>query len=285
MLLIACPCTPQPVPIGMDRSESKQTLYVLDEDGIVWTYTKSQLDGASTVFVKVRPELKALNVRITKIWDRETVFVTGYGITTSDPRPRILQYSSTGQKLCEWILPEISTGVDVDTEKRVVYLSGASTGTLYSLKLLSDTCYGPNQLNIAMIIKGASRLGPLVVDSARRVGFVSDVLRGSLYQFLIDHGYGKEVLQGLGQPVALAFSHLKEGVFVADSGGRRIWRVSLQSQIPSKFLYFSDSVLDDPSSLVLSSDGRLIVGDRGTNSLLVVKFPGKLDGRVVVASP
>ena len=108
-------------PVAVDRFSTTGRLYVLDESGRI-IVSPEQRRG-SGVLARVPPALKALDILSTRLWeDREMLFVTAYGLTPEDSRSRIIQYSPAGQVQCEWILPEVSAGLDVNTNNQVIYL-------------------------------------------------------------------------------------------------------------------------------------------------------------------
>jgi hypothetical protein len=268
-------------PISLDRSSQKQPLYVLDEGGRILVADRHQVDAPTQLVMRVPSSLKAVDILSTKLWnDRESIFVTAYGLTRDDSRARVIQYSSAGELQCEWILPEVSAGLDVDPKNHVVYLSGSATGTVFGLKLLKDACYGSNQLNRVLQIKGAQRLGPIVVDPERQLAFVADVLKGSIYQLDLSRGGAVEIVHSLGQPVALLYNDPQNEMFLADAAGRRIWRINVNRiPVPTPSLVSRDPALEEPSSLAFASDGRLLVGDRRVKVIFTLDNSGQVLSR------
>ena len=273
-------------PVSLDRFDLKQRLYLLDEGGRILVSDNRQPDKPAKTLVTVPSNLKALDILTTKLWgDRELLFVTAYGLTSGDSRPRLMQYSGAGERQCEWILPEISAGLDVDTGRHVVYLAGNMTGTVYSLALLKDTCYGPRQLNPVLKIAGGGRLGPLVVDSRRRLAFVGDGLRGSIYRIILDRGEHAEIAGSLGQPVALLFDDSTGHLYAADSTGRRIWLIDVNRATiptPTPRVLSRDPAFQEPACLTFASNGGLVVGDRRAKRIFLMDLAGHITQQVAM---
>jgi DNA-binding beta-propeller fold protein YncE len=277
-LLVSLCAAAQTGPLSLDRFSQRQRLYMLDESGRIVVSERPQIDAPKRVLTRVPSSLKALDILSTKLWeDREMVFVTAYGLTADDARSRLIQYSATGEQQCEWILPEVSAGLDVDPDKHIVYLSGSSTGTVYALKLLSNTCYGSNQLKPVIQVKEARRLGPVVVDQERQLAFVADVLKGSVYKLDLARGGSLEVVKSLGQPVALLYDNDENLMYVADAAGRRIWRVNVD-RFPGRppVVFSRDPALQEPSSLAFASDGKLLIGDRRAKVIFALNRSGQV---------
>jgi hypothetical protein len=140
MLVLSVCAGAQTGPLSLDRLSRQKPLYMLDESGRILVAERTQIDAPTRILVRMPSTIKGLDILATKLWDddRELLFVTAYGLTEDDSRSRIIEYLAAGQeqegkKQCEWILPEISAGLDVDAKNRVVYLSGSSTGTVYKL--------------------------------------------------------------------------------------------------------------------------------------------------------
>jgi hypothetical protein len=277
-LLVVFEAVAQTAPISLDRFSQRQRLYMLDESGRILVSDQAEIDVPIRVLARVPSTLKALDILSAKLWgDREMAFVTAYGLTVSDSRSRLIQYSAIGEQQCEWMLPEVSSGLDVDTDKHIIYLSGSVSGTVYRLRLIKDKCYESNQLNVVMQIKGARRLGPIVVDSEDQVAFVADVLNGSLYRLDLARQASVEFVRSLGQPVALLYDGHQVRIYSADSAGRRIWRIEV-AQFPAAtpVVISRDPALQEPSSLAFSSGGQLLVGDRKAKAIFTIDWAGKV---------
>ena len=283
VLLLVAPCSMagQAGPLALDRFSTKQPLYLLDESGRIFVSDAKQLDRPARNWATVPSVLKAVDLLATRLWgDREQVFVTAYGLIQADPRPRVIQYSRNGERQCEWLLPEISAGLDVDTERHALYLSGSATGTVYRLNLLRDNCYGPKQLNPVLKIDGVGRLGPLAVDSKRRYAFVADSLKGSIYQIGLEQGDYKQVARSLGQPVALLYDDILGRLYAVDSAGRRVWLIDVNRYpAPSPVVVSRDLAFQDPSSITAASNGGLLVGDRTAKVVFLVDLGGRVATR------
>ncbi len=269
-------------PVAVDRFGTTGRLYVLDEGGRI--IVSSEQRGGSRVLARVPAALKALDILSTRLWeDREMLFVTAYGLTSEDSRSRIIQYSPAGQVQCEWILPEVSAGLDVNTNNHVIYLSGASTATLYSLQLLRDTCYGRGQLRPVLRVRNARRLGPLVVDSQRNLAFVADMLRGTIFRVDLFQRQSVEAVGLPGQPVALLYEGLQHRLYVADGAGRKIWRVNVSAMpVPAPDVVSMDAAFQEPNSLTFAPDGKLLVGDLRAGRIFVVDWSGAVVGQIPV---
>jgi hypothetical protein len=268
-------------PLSLDRFGQHQKLYMLDESGKIVVSEQRQIDAPTRVLTRVPPNLKALDILSTKLWiNQELVFVTAYGLTTEDSRPRLIQYSATGELQCEWILPEVSAGLDVDRDNHVVYLSGSSTGTIYGLKLLKDTCYGSQQLKPVTQIKAARRLGPIVIDPTRRLAFVADILKGAVFRLDLDRGGALEIVDSLGQPAALLYNDSQNLMYLADAAGRRIFRIDVDRlPVPRPILISKDPALQEPSSLAFAADGKLLVGDRRAKVIFTLNLSGQIQSQ------
>jgi hypothetical protein len=282
VVLLQLPVDGQTGPISMDRFGEDRALYMLDESGRIFVSEASQINLPIRFLARVPSSLKALDILSAKIWvNRELIFVTAYGLM-EDSRPRLIQYSVTGQQQCEWILPEISTGLDIDSDNHTIYLAGSISNTVYGLKLLKDTCYGTNQLKPVIQVKNARRLGPLVIDSKNHICFVADILKGSLYKLDLNHGGYIEIVRALGQPIALLYDGINSRVYAADAAGRRIWRIEVHSLPTIPDIISRDAILEEPSSLAFTQGGRILVGDRRAKSFFFLNDAGRVVSRVAV---
>ena len=283
-LLMAFNAVAQLGPISLDRYSGRQPLRVLDDSGRILVATGREPDNPSQLFVQVPPNYKALDIVTAKLWgNREMMFVTAYGLTAQDSRARIIQYSGKGDRECEWMLPEVSSGLDVDPQTHIVYLSGSSTNTVYTLRLLQDGCYGSRQLNPFYQIKEARRLGPIVIASERKLAFVADVLGGTIYRLDLARGGAIAIARSLGQPVALLLNDFQNETFVADSAGRRVWRINVNTfPGPSPQVISRDPAFEEPYCLAFSGDHRLLVGDRRAKAIFTLNDSGKVASRFLL---
>ena len=267
LLLGAAIAVAPTAPISLDRLGLEHPAFLLDGGGRI-VVAERDPDFPTRVLATVPAEFKGLDLLTAEAWGIRRLFVSAYGLTSQDSRARLFQYSESGKRQCEWIVPDISAGIDIDINERAVYLAGASNGIVYRLRLGRDGCSDDKPAAVFQI-RQATRLGPLIVDSNARALYVAD-LRGALYRIDLRRGAVVEVAASLGQPVALAYDRKSALLYVADSAGRRIWRIDVKQANAQPAVLSRDPAFQEPSSLTFASDGNLLIGDRRAAQIFVI---------------
>jgi sugar lactone lactonase YvrE len=113
------------------------------------------------------------------------------------------------------------------------------------------------------VIRGASGLGPLALDTRRQRLFAADPLEGTVYVVNLTSHTSAVISTRLGEPRSLVFDESRHTLYVGDIAGRRVWKIDVDRNPPSRVLFASPSTVAEipsPNGLALSPDGTLWVG-------------------------
>jgi hypothetical protein len=269
-------------PISMDRTGLDSLLYVLDESGGIWRSTQDNLDVPTTKIGQVPTVFNTLDLAVARVGpgNGDVLFIAVFETQKLGRPAAIRQYSSDGQFVCDQSLPEISLGLDIDASSRTLYVSGASSGTIYESGLpkltSSNPCLLGKDWTTVCTIPNSIHLGKLAVDGDHEL-FAADVIGGTIWQIYLRNPKYLRKVSGLGQPISLVMgrSHL----YALDQVGRKIIRIKENTFGTGSAKFNSSTSFVEPSSLALGSkEDEILVGDRRTLSIYAVK---KASGKVV----
>jgi DNA-binding beta-propeller fold protein YncE len=123
---------------------------------------------------------------------------------------------------------------------------------------------------------GASRLGPLVFDAAKKKLYLGDVEGGQIVELDIATKRSQIISRSFSSPQALLVSSDGGLLYVADSSRKRIYALDLQHpEVPPK-PFSTIGGLKSPSGLARLDDGRIVVSDDSAEKLFVLSRTGAL---------
>jgi hypothetical protein len=273
-------------PIAMDRYGLQAPLYVLDSYGRIFVSSPSTGDQPTRLFLQLPQYLRGVDIVSTHIWsERESIYIASYPLSTVKTGAIFTEYSTEGEKRCEWYLPSISSGFDVDVRSHSIFASGSQDGMIYRIELPRSGCPSQNAVQAYMKLPTGKRLGAITIDQDQERLFVADLLDGSVYTIDIAKAAVLSQTHGFGQPTALLYGKAK-ALFVADIAGRTVWRLDSSangSTQPVMFSHGEDFI--EPTCLVFDSHGNLVVGDRALNVLFTVGSNGIILSKTPLVNP
>jgi hypothetical protein len=221
---------------------------------------------------------QGVDLQVATLGGAESIFVTQVPRSAAGGA-RLVRFNPEGREKGDWPLPpgkKRCSGVAIDAQASVAYVVSPQTAEIFKLDLRKPRT-SPKPL---AKISQEGGLGPMILDSKRRRLLVADVALGVLYAVDIDTGKSVLLVKHVGEPSALALDARTDELFIADSAGRRLWRVGLASKDPAPQVFSKLKELREPTGLTLSGDGTLWVGDIEKGRLFHVSLEGTLVGTV-----
>lgn len=86
--------------------------------------------------------------------------------------------------------------------------------------------------------------------------------------------------QGLGWPMALAYSRIDERLYVTDARGRRIWALDCRTRCAAPEVFLATETLENPTTLAVGLDGTVWLGDLTDQTLMAIDATGEVLGTV-----
>ncbi len=213
----------------------------------------ASLDGGEDLFV-------TLNLRSSK----------------GDNQTQLVRYNTAGQRVGEWSLPSglaRLSGVAVDARQRVAYVVNTQPPEVYKVDLSR-----PRTPMVRLPgVRGAQRLGCMVLDARRGRLLIADPYLGRVYAYDLASGQSEVLLEKVGEVGGLALDPNADRLFVADAVGKRILVSNLagRSTAPTPFAPQLQRQLDEPLGLALGG-GNLWIADRDDEEVLLVSGTGQL---------
>jgi hypothetical protein len=202
----------------------------------------------------------------------------------------ISRYSTDGALMKHWWLWHTCGGLDFDPQEHMLYVASTDTNEIYRLDVRKD-----GQLESIGELPIAGKLGPIVVDSDRKLVYASDIAEGKVYEYDVAKRFSRVIAANLGSPVALFFDAKTKLLYVADATAKRILALTInrsrqgrQSSIltsrPTKQstsnltvrVLLQSANLRSPSGVVPAGNGELVISDYGANRIFVVSSNGQV---------
>jgi sugar lactone lactonase YvrE len=199
------------------------------------------------------------------------IFVVSRGkdIATSS----IMRYTSTGEIMQRWVLPiSYPSGIALDYSRGILYISTLLDVSIYQVGLNDK---GGRKPVYIMQVPSATRLGALAVDEAGGRLFVADPFSGTIYAVSLATRQSSLLVSELGEPSALALGPGANVLYVADRAHRCVWAVPLNQGPPHPVRFWSSKELKEPLGLVVSSNGRVWIGDSSAKAIFGVTANGQ----------
>ncbi len=186
---------------------------------------------------------------------------------------QVIRYSAQGQELGRWSLPDgYPSGLALDYTNKILYISSLQGESIYSVNLKGN---GPMARYVAEV-SGASRLASLALDPSTGRLFVADVFSGKIYIITLSTRKSSVLVEGLGNPSALAVGHGGQILYIADALNRCVWTVGMNANRPRASAFLSSSFkLQEPLALAVGIDGTIWVGDRSSRAIFGVDSNGR----------
>lgn len=263
-------------PVAIDRA-SDTDFYVLSSDATVRRLRKSgnrfeqlgkfSIQGFPIDFTySVSEQIPSLFVCST---------LTGKGV--------ISRYSTDGLLMNRWWLWHTCGGVDFDYKDHALYTAITDTSELYRIDIRKDT--PPESVGE---LPREGKIGPIAVDAARKLVYVSDLSKGVVYEYDLVKRSTRTIATRLGSPVALYFDSETQLLYVADATAKRILSVSLTRGAPHQASksakttsakvqgILQNGAFAAPSGIVRGPDGDLVISDYDADRVFVVSPSGEV---------
>ena len=220
------------------------------------------LDGGESLFVTMSPRASSLRGSSSQA-------SKGGGQT------QLVRFNAAGQRTGEWTLPNSLarlSGIAVDPQKRVAYVANTQPPEVYRVDLSR-----PRTPMVPMPgVRGAERLGSMVLDARRNRLLIADPYLGRVYAYDLDKGYAEVLLEKVGEVGGLALDPTTDRLYIADSAGRRVLVSSLTGKSTAPVPFGLRLPLDEPLGLALGGDGGLWVADKDDEEVLRLSPTGRL---------
>lgn len=172
-----------------------------------------------------------------------------------------------------------SAGIAYDAQTRSAFFSSSSDQNIYHLELLSKTAaaspelWAPRSLQPAVpfvTIYGHSvSLGPVAVDDRRRRLIVSDAFSGVLHSVDLQSRKQAQLSEGFGVINSLAVDAPRDLLYVADSGRRTVWVLSLTAPAPKPAPFLRDVAFQGLTGVAVDPQGQVWVSVITTREIRV----------------
>jgi hypothetical protein len=150
-----------------------------------------------------------------------------------------------------------SAGVAYDSMTNSAFFSSPADQTIYRLQVLSGD-RRPAQ-GWTSIYGGSVSLGPVAVDARRRRLLVSDAFSGVLYSVDLETRRQSRFAEGFGVINSLSVDEPREILYVADSGRRSLWSLSLRDVAPKPLLFVRDASFQGLTGVAADAEGQVWV--------------------------
>jgi DNA-binding beta-propeller fold protein YncE len=256
-------------PIALDKIDGGD-LYVLDAGGTVFRLREATAGLGIVESFELPGSHYPTDLISAKLFGQPTLFVT----LNSKISNIVAQLSLDGKLQHSWIFTRALGGLDVDFNSHILYVASSERPPeVYQVTLQPSQYTDPVFVGEAV---GASRLGPLVFDAAKKKLYLGDVEAGQIIEFDIATKRSRVISRSFSSPQALLVSADGGLLYVADSSRKRIYALDLQHlDVPPK-PFPTIGGLKSPSGLARLDDGRIVVSDDSAERLFVLSKTGSL---------
>lgn len=150
-----------------------------------------------------------------------------------------------------------SAGVAYDSRTNSVFFSSPVDQTIYRFEVMGGG-RRPAQ-GWTSIYGGSVSLGPVAVDARRRRLLVSDAFSGVLYSVDLETRRQSRFAEGFGVINSLSVDEPREILYVADSGKRCVWSLSLRDAAPKPLLFVRDADFQGLTGVAADAEGQVWV--------------------------
>lgn len=191
-----------------------------------------------------------------------------------DNRTQLARFNAAGERTGDWPLPEKLarlSGVAVDPEKKIAYVANTKPAEVYKVDLSR-----PRTPMVRMPgIRGAERLGSMVLDARRNRLLIADPYLGRIYAYDLAKGYGEVLFEKVGEVGGLTLDPATDRLYIADIVRRRVLVANL-SERSSPAPLAAKIPLDEPLGLALGGDGTLWIADKDDEEVLSLTSAGRI---------
>ncbi len=257
------------IPATAASAISDGRLLILDSNNVL-AVAETKSGTVRKVGLRISPQ--AVDLSAGGRLDENLIFLATRG-STIETSP-VVRVSAQGQQLASWRLPDgYPSGVALDYQNRILYVSSLQTGEIFSIKLNE----GGSLAHYVAEMSGASRLGPLAVDPATGRIFAADVFSGRIYMLTLSTRRSSVVVAGLGRPSALALGRGGRTLYIADTDRRCVWAVELGANRLRAVAFLTSSAgLREPLGVTVDTDQTIWVGDHSTQTVSGFDAGGRL---------
>lgn len=247
---------------------------IIGSQGGLFRY--SLRSGGVSPLVRSFGVLRAIDLCSVVTEGSESTYVTLYSQSFGS---RLVRYDARGTRTGQWWGPPslgVFAGVAVDSARRVAYVAVAGSAAILKV----DLSRPEGSASSFARVPTAATLGPMVMDARRARLLAADPVLGNIFAVSLEDRRVEPLATVEGEPAALALDPDSDDLFVADSLGRKIWRLPLGAAMPRLVELGGLPELRKPLGLALGSGGALWVGDEGASALFLIDRNGHLLRRI-----
>lgn len=243
---------------------------IIGSQGGLFRY--SPRTGRVSPLVRSFGALQAIDMCSVVSSGKESIYVSLYSQAFGS---RLVRYDARGVRTGEWwgsASLGVFAGIAVEPLAKVAYVAVAGSATILKVDLSKPEGRANSFARVAM----AATLGPMVLDTRRARLLAADPVSGDIFAVGLKDRRVERLATIEGEPSALALDPASDDLFIADSLGRKIWRLPLGGAGSRLSELGSPPALRKPLGLALDSRGTLWVGDEESAALLLIDRNGRL---------
>lgn len=235
--------------------------YVLTSDGVVYRYMQSSsgLQFASRFALQTPGD--GLDLVVARIDQQDSVIVTQW---VQNPfQGFVYRYAPDGKVLGLWKIRHIPTGIVFDPAGHQIYFATFDSNELYKADIKGG------EPHVVCSVRGATQLGPLALDSDRKIAYSADK-RGALFAVELDSKKVTQLKPSFALPSALLFDGRSRLLYVADHMQKKIYVVDPSAQ--KSRIIVESAQLTSPSGLASGPENNLVISDEKSGSILLAQI-------------
>lgn len=205
---------------------------------------------------------QSFDITYVQLNGQESVFISSW--SNALHMGYVNRYDSTGRLLKSWPIRKIPVGMDYDVANDFLYIATADSNEIYRIHVRNGN---PEYF---YEISGSTRLGSLVVDSAKQSIYVADSANGKVFHVDIRTKKVIETASGFRLLSALRFDDQSRSLYVADAVSRQISSIKVDAGAAIHPLVLTSQGLKNPSGIATGANGTLLISDVEMNAILQI---------------
>jgi streptogramin lyase len=242
-------------------------LLVLDGDRGLFRFSP---DSGAPVPIAQFGLFSGVDLASAAIGGTESAFVILQSTASSELR----RIDLGSRKIEKWRLPLWRgnlSGVALDPQGKLAYVAGGRSDEIYKVDLGRPSSLGVRFTRVQI----GANLGPIVLDRKRTRLLMADE-RGSIFGVDLATGSARLIASFAGEASALVVNARTDELLIADSLGRKIWKLALGSEATRPVQLVRLKEFRSPLGLALGPGGAIWVGDELAGAIFLLDQNGRL---------